>query len=334
MRTLAIRLLGLLLLCAGLLLVAAVTDSTGTVSGMLQKLPSPAACPVMAAGIDWRLVGGIAGGCFVLLGLVGLFSRNRQAAGRISFRGDHGEVIIELRPIRKTLARIIGTLPEVYRARVHVKPEQDGRRVQVRVEVMLQNCAEQGLRRTAGLVSGCISEAVGKAMGLEDLATVQLVVKGVHVDARATALRLHDEVEARRERENTSLEVAVARPPISSVTMEELKTEDPEPVVETRPLLSAVTLDEPKAAAPEPAAEMLSPLSPFTMEEPKAAEPEPVMESRSTLPPFRMDEPTADTPEPAAEAEPVTEDIPLAIAAAPEEVPEDRPEDTPHRPLG
>jgi hypothetical protein len=340
MRTLALKLLSLLVLLAGLLLAAAVMDPTGTVMGMLYRLPDLAAAPVEGGVIDWRLVGAVAGVSFALLGLTGLLPARRRGAGTISFRGDRSEVVIELGPIQKTLAKVIYSLPDVRRARVRVKPEKDGRRVQVRAEVTLQNCSEHGLRKTANLVSACISEAVGKSMGLEDLATVQLVIRGVHVDARATARRLHDEMESRAEQESTTLEVAVAHPPISSVTMEDLKTTDPEPAApvvleevqavapalepepETRPLLAPISIEEPTAALPEPAA-------PVAMAEP-TADPEPAAA-------VAMAEPTAAPWEPEAAAEPVVEDIPLAVAApeeAQEASSEASPEDTAYRPQG
>jgi hypothetical protein len=354
MRTLALKLLSLLVLLAGLLLAAAVMDPTGTVMGMLYRLPDLAAAPVEGGVIDWRLVGAVAGVSFALLGLTGLLPARRRGAGTISFRGDRSEVVIELGPIQKTLAKVIYSLPDVRRARVRVKPEKDGRRVQVRAEVTLQNCSEHGLRKTANLVSACISEAVGKSMGLEDLATVQLVIRGVHVDARATARRLHDEMESRAERESTTLEVAVAHPPISSVTMEDLKTTDPEPAApvvleavqavapepepETQPMLAAVSIEEPTAAPPEPEAPVAvaeptadpEPAAAVAMAEPAAAPWEPEA-------PVAVAEPTVAPWEPDAAAEPVVEDIPLAVAApeeAQEASSEASPEDTAYRPQG
>lgn len=278
MQTLAYKLLSLLIMLVGAFLMAGVAGRTGTATELMDKMPDLTG-PLFTEGgaVDWQRVGFITSAFFILVGINGLFFRKYPGAGKISFRTDHGETVIELATIQKTLARVIAALPEVRRARVRVTPEKDGRRVRVRAVVLLQNCAGQGLRKTADLVSRCITEAVGRAMGLEDLATVQLVVKGVHLDARTTARRLHDEAEARTERESTDLAAALARPPISSVTMEELEPVNPEPVEAALPPLSSFTLEDLEIVAPEPA----------------------------------------------PEAETAVEDIPLAVAEAPEAAQED-----------
>ena len=225
MRTLATALLSLLVIVTGLLLLISVAAPAGTITEMLQWTPRLNALLLQMDTINWKQVGFVAGVGFILLGAYGLLRLRRRRTPRISFRGEHGEMVIELKSIENTLNRVINTLPEVRRARVRVCPEKDGRRVQVRAEVMLQNCADQGLRRTAGLVSECIAEAVGRAMGLEEIATVRLVVKGVHVDARAAGRRLRDDVDARMDRESHRVAAAaLAHPPLASVTLEEPQT--------------------------------------------------------------------------------------------------------------
>ncbi len=331
MRTLAIKLLGLLVLLAGVLLAVAVLAPAGMVTGLLIKIPDLTAPPAEGGVVDWRLVGGVAGACFVLLGLTCLLPLNRRKGSSISFRGDSGEIIVALDPVQKTLAKLINALPEVRWARVQVIPEPDGRRVKVRVEVMLQNQADHGLRKTANLVSDCVSHAVCRTMGLEDLATVLLVVKGVHVDVRAAARHIREGVEVRSDHETTRLAVAVACPPISSVTMEDLKTPDPAPA-------ATVVFEETEVAGAEPAAECAA--APATG---------PATEIPAQLSPITLEEPETDAAEPVADAGPAPEsaaesgteaesdaaEMPMAVAAL--EVPveataETYPGDAAHRP--
>ncbi len=340
MRTLAYKLLSLLVMLVGMFLLAGLVDRTVTATILMDKMPNLTG-PFFTEGgaLDWQRVGFIASAIFILVGVNGLFFRKYSGAGKISFHTDHGEMVIELATIQKTLERVITALPEVRRARVRVTPEKDGRRVHVQAQVTLQNCAEQGLRKTVHLVSDCISEAVRSAMGLEDLATVQLVVKGVHVDARATARRLHDEAETRTERQGTDMAAALARPPISSVTMEELAPAAPESAEETLPPLAPVGAEEAVVAAAEPAEEVLPPLEPVAAEEAVVAAPETV---EDTLPPLepaaaeeaKLPEPEpggtalpplsslaledfeTDAPKPAAVPELVIEDLPLAVSEA------------------
>jgi uncharacterized alkaline shock family protein YloU len=330
MRTLARKMFALALLVAGVLLLAWVADPAGMGTGldMLRNSVDMTTCPLAAGGFDWRIAGGIAGVGFILIGLAGLFLRG-GGGGRIAYRGECGEVVIELDPIEKALNRLINTLPEVRRARVRVKPDKDGRRVQVRAEVTLKDCAGQGLRKTANLVSECVSEAVSKTMGLEDMATVQLIVRGVHIDLRTAARRLRDDVEARTDRESTHMAVAVARPPISSVTMEETNQAAPEPVAVAHPPMSSITLEELQQAGPEPVMEAVAEPVDEPVEE-VVAEPEAEAVAVTTDEPAEpVSVPTEETAE-ETEMEPVPTvvDLPFAVAAA-EEV-EDETTPKPH----
>jgi hypothetical protein len=204
MRTLILRILSLLVVVLGLLLLATFVDPTGFTLRMLVKVTEMASIPILPNETDWTQIGTVAGLMLALAGLFGL-RHSRREKDNIHFRTEHGDVVIALAPIQRTLTQVIRTLPEVRRAHVKLRPDSDGRHVEVRAEVVLKSFADQNLRRTAALVSECIAQAVTKAMGLGDLATVSLVVKGIDVDTKKTALRLRDEAEARQEREKAQL---------------------------------------------------------------------------------------------------------------------------------
>ena len=214
-----LRLLGLLALAAGAALAAAALNPAGLSFALwewLRGLIFSSDVPRVA----WRLALTVSGGGLALLGLAGLLIDRGGRRRRILFRTDHGEVEIELAPIQKTLTRVIGMLPEVRRIRVRVTPDQDARRVHIAASVVLQNYAEQGLRRSAQVVSDCIAGAVSRSFGLEDAVTVELSIKGLHVDARAAARRLRDEADSPPENAPGAVGAALARPPLSALTLD------------------------------------------------------------------------------------------------------------------
>ncbi len=325
MRTSVYKLLSLLVMLAGMLLMAGVAGRTGIMTGLMDKMPD-LIVPFFKIGgvVDWQRVGLVAGSFFVLAGINGLFFRKYSSAGKMSFRTERGEMVIALAPIQENLVRVVRALPEVRHARMRVTPSRDGQRVLVRAEVKLRDSAGQGLQKTANLVSACIYEAVNKAIGFEDRTTVQLVIRGVKVDARAAARRLREEVGARMEQE-TLCPVAVppAPLPIASVTPDEPKAAVLVPVEAVLPPLWAVTPDVPKAVAPEPVEATLPPLSLIETDEPEAVAPEPTAEALSPLSSFTMDEPAFTTQKPAEKAAPTFADMPFAVATAPDDDAED-----------
>ncbi len=289
MRTLVYKLLSLVILLLGMLLYMAVFDHSGTITALLNKVPE-LTVPYFAEGgsVDWQRVGQVAATLLVLAGINGLFFRKLARNDKVSFRTDRGEMILALPPIQNNLEKVIRALPEVRSARVRVKPSRDRQRVQVIAEVILKDCAEQGLHKTSKLVSACVTEAVGKAVGFEDRATVQLVIKGAQVDAKAAAKRLREEVETRMDK--SAPEAAVVKAP---------------------PAASPVIVEAPQVVAP------------VAMETPQEVVPEPVVVERPSRSFF-----VAEAPKEAVSAPPAAdafsfEHLPLAVATPPEKAPED-----------
>lgn len=248
------KVMSLVIFLAGFLVLALTLDPTGWLMGMVESAHGVSNTGAVA-GIPLGCWAAAAGLLLLLLGFAGLLPE-RRGGRTITFRSDHGDVAIELLPIQKTLTRVIGALPEVRRIHVQVVPEKNVRKVGIQARVVLQNCAEQGMRHTAAVVSECIAQAVTTSLGLEDLVNVRLTVTGVHVDAGAAARRLHDEVDTRLEAaaSRTAMSVALARPP-----------------------MSAVTLDTPAAPPERPAPEKAAP-APAWAAKPEKEEPLPPLE--------------------------------------------------------
>ncbi len=211
---------------AGFLVLALLLDPTGWLMAGVDSAHGVSDTGAVA-GIPLGVWAAALGLLLLLLGFYGLMPE-RSRGRTITFRADHGDVAIELLPIQKTLTRVIGALPEVRRIRVRVVPEKNARKVGIHARVVLQNCADQGMRHTAAVVSECIAQAVTTSLGLEDLVNVRLTVTGVHVDAAAAARRLHDEVDSRLDAANSRMSAALARPPMSAVSFDVAPAPPPE----------------------------------------------------------------------------------------------------------
>ncbi len=123
-----------------------------------------------------------------VIGLLGLIPcRRRNKRKTISFPGTQGDVIIQLDSVEATLNRVIGRLPEVKKVAVRAVPSEDGRSVQITAEVLLYKRTGAGARETANRVSEAIAEAAENLLGVEEVTSVDLNVRGIVVDSSSQA---------------------------------------------------------------------------------------------------------------------------------------------------
>ena len=252
MKTLLFKLLSLVVVVAGAGVIVVAADPSDWVMRsveLLNRITDTGA----VAGVPVAAWVGAIGGVLVLLGLLGLLPE-RRGGPAITFRTDRGNVSIELRPIQQTLAKVIGALPEVRRIKVRVAPDRTARKINIHAAVVLQNCADAGLRRTSAVVSDCIAHTVSTAFGLEDMVEVKLNVVGVHVDANSTAQKIRDEVESDKGSLTNRMAVALARPPLSALTLDDtVVVERPAPAPAEKKGLEMEVLDSSDPAGLEEA---------------------------------------------------------------------------------
>jgi len=171
-----------------------------------------------SGALNLRMPGAIIGTVLVVIGLYGLLPKLPSARNTtITFKGANGDIVLQLKPIRKLLLKMMRRMPEVYSIKLDVRPDSDGRRACIDADVILKNCAALGARQSAKIVAECLATTARGLLGLEDLSTVRLNVKGIHVDVAATSKQIREQM-ARRQAEEDSC-YAVARPPISAVTL-------------------------------------------------------------------------------------------------------------------
>lgn len=176
--------------------------------------------------LNLRLPGIVCGVILVLLGAYGFFPR--FVLGRkktITFRGAHGDITLELKYVRKILLKVMRKMPEIYAINLQVKPDADKRRALICADVVLKNCASIGTRRCAKMVAHCLASTASDVLGLEDLSTIQLNIKGIHVNAAAVGKQMREQIAAAMSGEETGA-YALAHPPVSSVTLDEDSTDN------------------------------------------------------------------------------------------------------------
>jgi len=100
----------------------------------------------------------------------------------ISFAGSQGQVAIELDSVETTLNRVVGKMQEVKRIAVTVVPSDDSRRAQVLADVVINKGPEAvGARTIANRISDYLAETAVDILGVEDVTTVDLTVRGIVV---------------------------------------------------------------------------------------------------------------------------------------------------------
>lgn len=177
MRTLQIvaaKLLCVLALAVGLLMAFAWCDR----SFLARILPS-------LTEYGWSILGLAIGVVLTITGLLGALPLMRPARQRtISFAGKHGDVTIQLDSIEATLGRVVGKMPEVKKISVTVTPSEDNRRAEVTADVLMYKGAEAaGAREIANRISDYLADTAVNILGVEDITTIRLNVRGIIFDA-------------------------------------------------------------------------------------------------------------------------------------------------------
>lgn len=175
--------------------------------------------------LNLRLPGMIAGVLCVVAGLYGLVPKIPKRKGKvISFKSEHGEIELQLKPIRKALLRMVRKMPEVYGVKLDVRPDADGHRACIEADVVLKNCAALGARKCSKMVAEYLASAARNVLGLEELSVVRVNVRGIHIDATAAGKQVREQLVLREDEEEEGY--ALAHSPISAVTLDGDSTEN------------------------------------------------------------------------------------------------------------
>lgn len=250
MKLAIMKLVCLLVLLGGVFMLGLVLDISYAQQALDYVL---AYVPTQADGaLNLRMPGIIAGILLFLIGLYGFLPKWPSCKNTtITYKGANGDIVLELKPLQKVLLKMMRRMPEVYSINLKVQPDKDGKRAIVNADVVLKNCAALGARHCAKIVAECIASTARDLLGIEDLTTVRVNVKGIRLDAAATSKQIREQMEMRKEQ--PAAPCAVTPPPVAAAAAAETaavaQTAQPEPVASGEPGKEAV---ETAAAQPVP----------------------------------------------------------------------------------
>lgn len=151
--------------------------------------------------LNLRLPGIVIGVIFIVIGGYGFIPRlGGRSSKSITYTSEQGDVNVELKPVRKTLLKVMRKMPEVYSIKLDVKPDKDGQRACIVADVVLKNSTALGANRCAKMVADCLATTAREVLAIEDLSTVRVNIKGVHVDAAETGRLMREQLAARADK--------------------------------------------------------------------------------------------------------------------------------------
>jgi len=230
MKTFLLKLCSLLVLAAGVLLIAYELQLTPVTTALFDAYTQTVDLVPIAPEM-LRLVLG------VVLGVVGVVALAPSPASRSKRRvvmipTDRGEASVQLDAVAKVLTGILKRMPEVKKAKVVARPTKDRRRAIIDAYVTLKQEPDLAARHTVNLVTEHITNSAVQILGMEDLAEVRLHVDSMKVNAKQAAKAIaakHPELEQKlAERGAVALAgaSAVAAAPVEAI--EEYEDEEPE----------------------------------------------------------------------------------------------------------
>ena len=144
----------------------------------------------LTSDLVWGRYGALYGLALFLLGLLGFLplTRGERKKNVISFPGTHGEVTIELESVEATLSRFVSKMPVVKKISVRVTPSEDKRRAEVTANVWMYKGADPAsAREIANRISDHLADTAVNILGVEDVTTVNLNVRGIIVNLTPAA---------------------------------------------------------------------------------------------------------------------------------------------------
>ena len=172
----------------------------------------------------------IAGGAMFLLGGYGFLPKLPKSRGKrfVSYEEEYGNVVLDLDPAERTLNKIIRNLPEVKKAQIHIRRDEDGQRVLIRSTAVLNAQLGVTAKETRDFVNWSIVETATTMLGLDVVTPIDQAVKQTSVDTAAAGDALHSTAyaEAEAEPEPVNLESQLEEAGMPAI---EEKPEAPEP---------------------------------------------------------------------------------------------------------
>jgi hypothetical protein len=169
--------------------------------------------------LNLRLPGMILGIVLVVVGAYGFLPRIPCRKGKtITYPSAQGDIQIQLKPVRKALTKVMRKMPEVYAINLDVKPDKDGKHASIIADVVLRNSTTLAANRCARMVADYLAATAREVLAVENLGTVRVNVKGVHVNASKAGRQMREQVAANAEKAAYAPHTAINDIPAEAVS--------------------------------------------------------------------------------------------------------------------
>ena len=142
--------------------------------------------PGMVLGITAILIGGYGSArC----------KRNKS----ITYASAQGDINIQLKPVRKTLLKVMRKMPEVYSIDLDVKPDKQKKNASIIADVVLKNSTAMGANRVAKMMADYLAATAREVLAVENLSAVRVNIKGIRVNAKKAGCAMREHLAAKAE---------------------------------------------------------------------------------------------------------------------------------------
>ncbi len=271
MKLAILKLISLLVLAAGVVIV-------GFYSGcdfLQENLPKLRLQVGECVGPDWKMdhLITIVAALMIAAGLYGFLPRLFGRKRTITYSGENGDVLLELKPAERTLVRVLKQIPEVKKIHVRLTPDKSGQLARVEGDLRLQNVLESPARNIHDLINRYIIETATNMLGIDVERPIKLRIHGTDINAKTASQALRANALPSAPAEEMRMPVVSEEEPIVLPEPVAVPAAEPEPVVIPEPVVD-VPAAEPVPEAP-PADEdddLLPPMD--SAEDAPSAEPE------------------------------------------------------------
>ncbi|NLN93965.1 MAG: hypothetical protein GX130_11760 [Candidatus Hydrogenedens sp.] len=211
--------------------------------------------PATEGGVPYLGVPGIVVSALIaLIALYAFFPRLPSGKKKyITRSSSEGTVVLELPPLRKSLLKVMRTMPEIAKIDVELRPDRSRKTVCVIANVILNNRKDFSEEMSATTVARVLAVTCKEVLGLEEISSIVVNVQGIRFDVDETCKKVRARAESLEtpKEESSCEESSSSKPPAlpEKTADSEETTEDKEPAEETAADESSVTTEDTETAA-------------------------------------------------------------------------------------
>lgn len=326
MKLLSLKLIALVVLLGGLLFLGLALDldqAWNVYNTGVENWPAKE-----ADELYFGIPGIALGALIVLVGLYAFLPRLPSSKNKyITQDSPDGTLLLELAPLRKSLLKVMRTMPEVAKIKVQVQPDRSRKRACVIADVILNSRKDFSEELSAKRVASTLAVTCKEVLGFEDNTAVLVNVRGVRFDVEETSKKVREHLQTleTERKESCCDESSATTPPALPAETEaekcceeavcEDKAEDTTAAEETVPAVAEESVTEAEAEdAPAESDVAEVEAVPEKVEEPCCAQEE-VAEVVQEETPAAVEEPAEES----VEEEVTAEEVPAAEERVEEE---------------